>query len=89
MSGGEAYVLDEDGDFASRCNPEMVGLEKVVEEEDTLALRRMVEDHLELTGSANARRVIDDWDGMLPKFVKVMPYDYKRVLAERALAESA
>ena len=89
MSGGEAYVLDEDGDFASRCNPEMVGLEKVVEEEDTGALRRMVEDHLELTGSANARRVIDDWDGMLPKFVKVMPYDYKRALAERALAESA
>ena len=89
MSGGEAYVLDENGDFATRCNPEMVGLEKVVEEEDTRALRRMVEDHLELTGSANARRVIDDWDGMLPKFVKVMPYDYKRVLAERALAESA
>ena len=89
MSGGEAYVLDEDGDFASRCNPEMVGLEKVVEEEDTRALRRMVEDHLRLTGSANARRVIDDWDGMLSKFVKVMPYDYKRVLAERALAESA
>ena len=89
MSGGEAYVLDEDGDFATRCNHEMVGLEEVVEEEDERALRRMLEDHLRLTGSANARRVIDDWDGMLPRFVKVMPYDYKRVLAERALAESA
>ena len=89
MSGGEAYVLDEDGDFASRCNPEMVGLESVEEEEDTRALRRLVEEHLELTGSANARRVLADWDGMLPKFIKVMPYDYKRVLAERARAVSA
>ena len=71
------------------ATPRWSGSRSVVEEEDTRALRRMVEDHLELTGSANARRVIDDWDGMLPKFVKVMPYDYKRVLAERALAESA
>ncbi len=89
MSGGEAYVLDEDGEFASRCNPEMVGLESVEEEEDTRVLRRLVEEHLELTGSANAKRVLDDWDGMLPRFVKVMPYDYKRVLAERARAVSA
>ena len=86
MSGGEAYVLDEAGDFASRCNAEMVGLESVVDDEDVAALRRLVEEHLRTTGSANARRVLDDWDAMLPRFVKVMPHDYKRVLAERAQA---
>ena len=88
MSGGEAFVLDESGRFADLCNTEMVFLEDVVEEEDVAAVRRMIEDHLRYTGSENARRVLDDWDAMLPKFVKVMPIDYKRVLAERAESES-
>ena len=88
MSGGEAFVLDESGRFADLCNTEMVFLEDLVEEGDVAAVRRMIEDHLRYTGSENARRVLDDWDAMLPKFVKVMPIDYKRVLAERAEAES-
>ena len=88
MSGGEAFVLDESGRFADLCNTEMVFLEDLVEEEDIATVRRMIEDHLRYTGSENARRVLDDWDAMLPKFVKVMPIDYKRVLAERAEAES-
>ena len=88
MSGGEAFVLDESGRFADLCNTEMVFLEAVVEEEDVASVRRMIEDHLRYTGSENARRVLDDWDAMLPKFVKVMPIDYKRVLAERAESES-
>ena len=83
MSGGEAYVLDELGRFRDLCNMGMVDLEDVVEEEDKAALRRMIEDHLRYTGSANAARVLRTWDKMLPRFVKVMPKDYKRILEER------
>ncbi|MXY47372.1 MAG: glutamate synthase large subunit [Chloroflexi bacterium] len=89
MSGGEAYVLDESSDFASLCNHEMVGLEKVEDAEDERGLRSLIEEHYEQTGSANARRVLDDWGAMLPKFVKVMPHDYKRILMERAAAIAA
>ncbi len=87
MSGGEAYVLDEAGDFASLCNPGMVELEPVKSDEDRSSLRSLIESHLELTGSANASRVLASWDLMLPKFTKVMPRDYKRVLAERGARE--
>ena len=89
MSGGEAYVLDESGEFASLCNPGMVGLEAVEDPADIEALRGLIQQHLDYTGSANARRVLDGWDEMLPKFVKVMPYDYKRILQERAAAAVA
>ena len=89
MSGGEAYVLDESGEFASLCNPGMVGLEAVEDPADIDALRSLIQQHLDCTGSANARRVLDGWDEMLPKFVKVMPYDYKRILQERAAAAVA
>ena len=83
MSGGEAYVLDEFGKFRGLCNTGMVGLEDVETQEDEDALRGLIEEHLEHTGSVNAKRVLKNWDVMLPKFVKVMPYDYKRVLEER------
>ena len=89
MSGGEAYVLDENGDFASLCNPGMVGLEAVEEPADIDALQSLIQQHLDYTGSANARRILDGWNEMLPKFVKVMPYDYKRILQERAAAVAA
>jgi len=56
-------------------------------EENVSVLRRLVERHLELTGSDVAKRVLDDWEAMLPKFVKVMPNDLKRVLEERQEAE--
>ena len=84
MSGGEAFVLDEQGRFQDMCNTGMVFLENLVEESDVAAVRRLIEDHLRYTGSANAMRVLDDWDAMRSKFVKVMPKDYKRVLSERA-----
>jgi len=87
MSGGEAYILDESGGFKDLCNMGMVGLESVVEEEDKAALRRLIEEHLELTGSATAARVLETWAETLPKFVKVMPTDYKRVIEERAKKE--
>ena len=89
MSGGEAYVLDEYGKFRDLCNSEMVFLEDLEEQADIAAVRRLIEDHLAFTGSANARRILDNWDDMLPRFVKVMPIAYKRVLAERAAKDQA
>ena len=83
MSGGIAYVLDEDGGFPARCNLDMVALEPVVSDEDRELLRGLIEEHLTLTGSANARRVLDAWETLLPRFVKVFPNDYRRVLEER------
>ncbi len=82
MSGGIAYVLDEAGDFGKfRCNLEMVDLEEVIEPEDIAELREMIEKHLEYTGSNVARRVLENWETMLPKFVKIIPGDYKLALA--------
>jgi glutamate synthase domain-containing protein 3 len=83
MSGGVAYVLDGDGSFSSHCNLDTVGLEPVVEEEDRMLLRHLLEDHLHYTKSVSAQTVLEKWDDALPRFVKVMPHDYKRVLAER------
>jgi glutamate synthase domain-containing protein 3 len=83
MSGGEAFVLDEAGRFAGLCNPDMVDLESVVSDDDKADLRRLLQEHLDATGSVNAARVLSSWDQLLPKFIKVMPRDFKRVLAER------
>jgi glutamate synthase (NADPH) large chain len=87
MSGGVAFVLDAEDRFERLCNHDMVGLEAVESEEDIALLRGMVERHLEWTGSTAAKRVLDDWEATLPKFVKVMPNDLKRVLRERQEAE--
>ena len=84
MSGGEAYILDEHGAFPSLCNTEMVALEPVEAPDDIDALRRLLANHLRYTGSAPAERVLANWDDILPKFIKIMPHDYKRVLLERA-----
>ena len=83
MSGGIAYVLDEHNMFKEHCNTEMVDLEPVVDDEDRHKLKGLIEEHFQVTESVNAKRVLEDWDDMLPKFVKVMPRDYKRVLEER------
>jgi glutamate synthase (ferredoxin) len=87
MSGGIAYVLDEHGDFRTRVNTQMVDLETVVDAAEAAALRRLVENHLERTSSHRARQVLDAWDEWLPKFVKVIPRDYKRMLDAIARAE--
>ena len=81
MSGGVAYVLDERGDFPSRVNRQMVGIEKLEAPEEIAEVRAMVERHLAYTASSRARRVLDDWERMVPRFVKVMPNDYRRMLA--------
>jgi glutamate synthase domain-containing protein 2/glutamate synthase domain-containing protein 1/glutamate synthase domain-containing protein 3 len=83
MSGGIAYVLDEDGRFAGRCNMELVGFEQL-DEVDIEVIRSLVEEHLRRTDSPVAARVLGQWDESLPRFVKVMPHDYKRALAELA-----
>ena len=86
MSGGIAYVLDEDDSFAGQCNPGMVDLEPLVAKADIEEVRSLVERHRRYTGSTVAARVLDDWDGVRERFVKVMPRDYKRVLEERKAA---
>ncbi|MGQ0812058.1 MAG: glutamate synthase large subunit [Nitrospiraceae bacterium] len=83
MSGGIAFVLNEIGKFESRCNLGMVELEKVVTAEDKRPLHDMITKHFMYTGSRKAKAVLDSWETMLPKFVKIMPVDYKRVLEER------
>ena len=84
MSGGIAYIWDYDNVFAQNCNPGMVELEKVENEHDIDELRGLIQLHLNNTGSTVAKKVLKDWATALPQFVKVMPTDYKRVLAERA-----
>ena len=100
MSGGVAYVLDDDGTFASKANTAMVTLEPVLSENeqearitrdlwhlglaDEAILRRMVENHLRYTGSPQARKVLDNWAQYRAKFVKVFPNEYKRALGELA-----
>ena len=83
MSGGIAFVYDEDGDFNTRFNPGLADLENVTDSEDISILRGMIEQHLMHTDSSSARRILAQWDKSLPKFKKIMPRDYRRVLLER------
>jgi glutamate synthase (NADPH/NADH) large chain len=115
MSGGVAYVLDERGDFAQRCNLSMVELEPVPAEDaalelldhqggdlethglvdinhdmtrnDALRLCRLISRHVHYTDSARGRQILDNWKTYLPKFVKVMPVDYRRALQEMQSAQ--
>jgi glutamate synthase (NADPH/NADH) large chain len=110
MSGGVAYVLDEDRTFAKRCNMSMVDLEPVPEEEDILEklhhhggdlvtkgrvdvssdmtrhdderLFALIQNHMHFTGSTKAKDILDHWESYRPKFVKVMPVEYRRALRE-------
>ena len=83
MSGGFAYVFDEDGKFESRCNTAMVALEKVPAEDDA-GLKKLIEDHHRWTGSRRAREILAQWGVMRHKFVKVFPHEYRRALTEMA-----
>jgi glutamate synthase (NADPH/NADH) large chain len=91
MSGGMAYVLDLKGDFANRCNMEMVELGSIekdgvdvdindVTTADETRLKGIITDHHRYTKSERAREILDNWNEYLPKFIKVMPVDYKRAL---------
>ncbi|MBL8920951.1 MAG: glutamate synthase large subunit [Myxococcaceae bacterium] len=83
MSGGTAYVFDRTRAFRERCNLEMVELESLVDESEIWLVYGLVENHLRFTGSAQARRILDNWEHLVGSFVKVMPTDYKRVLQAR------
>ena len=80
MSGGVAYVLDEAGDFPRKCNQQMVALEKLEDPDEIEQVWKLVQRHQTYTRSARAAKIMADWQQMVPKFVKVMPKDYKRVL---------
>ncbi len=81
MSGGFAYVLDETGDFVNyNCNRTGVDLEPVDQPVDMQALRNLIEKHFNATGSPRAKWIMENWGTMLPKFVKVFPHEYKRVM---------
>jgi glutamate synthase (NADPH) large chain len=94
MSGGVAYVYDEDGLFSKRCNPSMVSLEKLetqqaqpkvpqhLNQPDEVILKTLIEKHLKYTESERAKFILDNWDKVRPQFVKVMPNEYKRALNE-------
>ena len=79
MSGGYAWVLDTKGDFASKCNMEMVQLEKAEDEADIAELKALITEHQQQTGSDVAADILADWEASLAKFVKVMPVDYKQM----------
>ncbi len=88
MSGGVAYVHDPDDHLPRRCNPEMVELERL-DDEDRAQLHRLVSLHQSETGSTVAGRLLAEWDASVESFVKVMPTDYRRVLDARRQAEEA
>ena len=117
MSGGIAYVLDEDGSFPNRCNLAMVELEPVPEEDDLMEsehhhggdiehhgrvdvskdmtrhdderLRQLIKNHFKYTGSTRAFEILKNWEYYRPKFVKVMPTEYRRALTEIAEQQRA
>ena len=100
MSGGIAYVLDEDGEFGKYCNLSMVDLEPVLSEQeqpakvsrdiwhmgelDEVLLKRMIEEHARRTGSDHAKKILDQWPLYRARFIKVFPKEYRRALTELA-----
>ena len=88
MSGGIAYVLDEKGDFAEkRCNTAAVDLEPLAADEDVQQLYALIADHVAATGSPRGKWILEKWTEMLPRFVRVFPHEYKRVLGVPRLSE--
>jgi glutamate synthase (ferredoxin) len=88
MSGGVAYVLDEGGDFATRCNQELVGLEKLADPDEIEEIWKLIQRHQAYTKSERAAQVLADWKNLIPKFVKVLPKDYGRVLQSMKRVQS-
>ncbi len=88
MSGGTAYVLDEKQFFDTKCNLEMVDLEPVIDEEDKKNLHTLISNHARYTNSDYSQKILSDWTEMLPRFVKVMPTDYRKAL-ERIKKEAS
>jgi glutamate synthase (ferredoxin) len=87
MSGGIAYILDEAGDFSGRCNMELVALEKLADANEIEEVWKLIQRHRTFTESERAERILANWQEFVPKFVKVMPKDYSRVLKSLKKAE--
>ncbi|MBI4912310.1 MAG: glutamate synthase large subunit [Acidobacteria bacterium] len=84
MSGGIAWVLDEAGDFPARSNRDLVGMGPVEDPAEAGRLRELIARHAAATHSARAHLILRDWEAWLPRFVRVMPHDYRRVLESQA-----
>jgi glutamate synthase (NADPH) large chain len=82
MSGGIAYVLNQDGSFNYFCNQDMVELTPAIGLEDQAYIKQQLQNHIHHTGSTLAQTILDQWYKFMPRFVKVMPLDYKRVLTQ-------
>ncbi len=80
MSGGIAYVLDEDNDLYIRLNKEMVSSYEVTSKYDVIELKEMIKEHVALTNSAKGKLILDHFKDYLPKFKKIIPYDYEKIL---------
>ncbi len=89
MSGGIAYVFDENQMFDTKCNLDMVDLESVWSKQDKAFLRSMIEKHYYFTNSPRAKMILERWESNLPMFVKVMPIDYRKSLERMKLSEHA
>jgi glutamate synthase (NADPH/NADH) large chain len=83
MSGGVAYVFDPQRSFRAKCNLEMVELEPLADDSDVWLVRSLIEDHVRFTASPRATMLLDNWDRVYGKFVKVMPIEYKQMLERR------
>ena len=82
MSGGEAFVLDENETFEAKCNTGLVDLEKLEDRTDVDAVKHLIQEHFKNTGSNKAETILKNWGEFQSKFVKIMPRDYKRILEE-------
>jgi glutamate synthase domain-containing protein 2/glutamate synthase domain-containing protein 1/glutamate synthase domain-containing protein 3 len=89
MSGGLAFVLDEEGLFRSRCNPAALSDLTTMDEADEIEVRDLIAEHVQRTGSPVGQRVLDEWETVRGAFVKVFPADYRRVLEQLAAEEEA
>ncbi|OIU68776.1 glutamate synthase large subunit [Rossellomorea aquimaris] len=79
MSGGTAYILDEDGSFGSRCNKELVLLQPLFDPEETKEVYDMIQNYVDYTNSANGKKILDNWDAYVSKFVRVIPKSYLKM----------
>lgn len=87
MSGGVAYVLDEDRDLYTKLNKEMVLFSEVTEKYEILELKELIEEHVKATDSKKGKEILDNFDEYLPKFKRIIPHDYKRMMSAIAVNE--
>ncbi len=87
MSGGIAYIYDENATLKQRINNEMVDLESIEEKKESDEVKLMIEEYIKYTNSKEAKILLNDWNTTLSKIIKVMPVDYKRVLANMPRAK--